>query len=244
MLVSNELIEASLDKLCLKNDSHILKIGVVDGQLERQLASRSPNGSILGIDTYHKFIEEAQHNTDDLPHVNIKKMHAREISFENEFDFVCSFMCLVLLQNPFEIYERIYTALKPGGQMLFILPSQNSPLEGSFYKVVNDENRPEFKDIQLPYDVDTFFEIDDYLSRIPFSSFKIDTPHVKYELPSLQTFRDFLNILHHLFKKELSDEKISKLFDAQTQVFNTFCQKEYGGQYFFEFTPFVVTAIK
>lgn len=244
MLVTNELIEARFERMSLSESAHIFKIGVIDGLIERALARRVPKGSILGIATYDTFIEDTKANTRDLPNVKIEKMHAREFSFKNKFDLVCSFMCLILLRNPFNIFQNIYEALKPGGEMLVILPSAHSPLEGSFKQVTESGEFPEFKNIKLPYDLNTIVEIEDELSRIPFSSFKIETPLVQYELPSLKTFRDFLNIIAHLFQPTFSDELIAKLFDAQTIVFNDYCQKHYNGDYIFEFCPFVISATK
>lgn len=237
-----DFITNTIDKLCIRQDAQVLKIGMNNGDIARYLATKVPDGHITLLGTYQPLIDKLR--AEKIPNLTVEKRNARDIDEQNQFDLVCSFMCFVFLSDPINIYQRIYEALKLGGQMLLLLPSKNGPLAGTYDYVYKSGEIPELNDTKFPFDLNTTSEIEEELSRIPFTSFHITTRMIQVILPSLKVFESFLERYRFVYKNILSHATIDKLFKAQTKVFDAVCKQNHGGQYIFEFSPYIINAVK
>lgn len=244
VLATADLMKVLIDKLSISEEGQILKIGVGSGTLEKCLAARTPKGKLTVIGTHQETLDTCQCSCDAYPNIEVIKQHADKMKYDNEFDFICSFMCIIFLTKPLEIYWRIYKALKPGGEMLLIIPSESGPIHGTLRELRKTTEIPELKNIKSPIDMSLHSDVQDELQRIPFTSLHIDNPIVEFEIQSLNTFRSFLNHYRYLYRPSLSDELIDHLFDEQTNLFDRVCQEKHDGQYIFQFIPYVVHAVK
>jgi SAM-dependent methyltransferase len=237
-------IRAEIDKLCIKTDADILYIGASEPALIKEIIKRAPDGTLLGIDDDEALIAPCREALANNDNCQIKHMDPYQIDFENQFDFICSFFYKPFLIDPVKIYEAIFKALRPDGQMLIISPSKRGPMMASFLILKESGEIPELNDYEMSFNIKTYEEIEETLSRIPFASFKIGTPLKTLTLPNLKTFRDFLESISFLFAPDLSDSLIAKMFDAQTRIFDKICQQNYDGEYIFQSHPFIISATK
>lgn len=244
VFVTSELVKVLIDKLSISEMASILKIGVGSGALEKRLANRVPKGKLTVIGTHQQTLDRCKSHCEQYDNIEILKQDADKTDYKEQFDFICSFMCIIFLTKPLEAYWHVYNALKQGGQALMIIPSESGPLSGTLKDVINHSNVPEIKQLKIPIDMTLHGYVQDELQRIPFSSFHIDTPVVEFEIKSLSTFRSFLNQYRYLYQSQLSDELIDSLFDEQTKIFNKVCQEKHSGRYIFQFIPYVVHAVK
>lgn len=244
VLIASDLIKATIDKLGLSQSAEILKIGVGSGEIEKRISKRVPKGHLKVIGTHQHSLDLCQLFCDDCPNIEIIKQHAKDIDNQNEYDFICSFMCIIFLTKPIAVYRRIFEALKPGGQMLLIIPSESGPVHGTLTQVKENSSIPEIKALKDPIDFRLHGEIQDEIQRIPFSSLHVSTPVVNCEIHNLKTFSTFLNQFRYMYTPILSEDLIDKLFDEQTKYFDQVCQEKHDGRYIFQYTPYIVHAVK
>lgn len=244
ILITKEIIRSYICRLCIQYNASILKIGIGEGINLKNFLKHSQEGSLLTIDTYQPLIDKVRNEQADCPQIQIENMHIKEMSFNKQFDFIFSFLCPALFFTSMEKYLAMYKALKPGGELFIILPSGSSPISGTYRMVQRSGEFPEIKSFKLMPDLNSIVDMEQEVSRIPFSSFKIETPNVKVNLKKLQNFRKILEKLHYRYLPFVPPEIVPKIHDAQTREFDKFCQTHYNGKYIFEYAPYIVLAQK
>jgi trans-aconitate 2-methyltransferase len=75
-------------ELPLNGRERILDLGCGDGALTAQLASRVPDGFVLGIDSAPSMIAAASHHA--RPNLRFELLDMRELNYDEEFDVVFS----------------------------------------------------------------------------------------------------------------------------------------------------------
>ncbi len=82
--------------LDLKGSERILDVGCGDGKITAEIASRSPKGSVVGVDPSRDMIGFAQSHfgAGTRPNLRFEVADARWLPFKNEFDLVVSFNAL------------------------------------------------------------------------------------------------------------------------------------------------------
>ena len=102
-----------ISELHLKGDEKILDLGCGDGALTVQLASRVPQGSVLGIDASQSMIDSASQY--QLPNLSFQLKDINNLDFEEEFDVIYSNAALHWVLNHQALLYHTYRALKKGG---------------------------------------------------------------------------------------------------------------------------------
>ncbi|MBS0261897.1 MAG: methyltransferase domain-containing protein [Planctomycetes bacterium] len=114
------MADQQLAKLHLGGSERILDIGCGDGKITAAIATRVPNGSVLGIDPSQDMIAFASRQFSNPPRDNLRfeVADARQFSQQAEFDLVVSFNALHWVPEQLAALKAIHMALKPAGQAL------------------------------------------------------------------------------------------------------------------------------
>lgn len=125
---------ATLSKLELKGDEHILDIGCGDGRITLKIASMVPRGRVLGIDSSKEMIAFARKrisspssqprsissSVQPYPYSNLsfETGDALNLNYHHQFDLITSFACLHWVKDHLAVLKGIERSLKPGGGMI------------------------------------------------------------------------------------------------------------------------------
>jgi len=105
--------EIMVESLPLMGTEHILDIGCGDGRVTAKIASRVPDGQVLGIDASKSMIASAkQYETKNL-HFCVEEVS--KLTFYHKFDVVFSHAALHWVLDHDILLEKIYAVLRPGG---------------------------------------------------------------------------------------------------------------------------------
>ncbi|GIH03859.1 hypothetical protein Rhe02_19260 [Rhizocola hellebori] len=109
---------ASLESVTVAGTERVLDVGCGDGYVTRLIASRLPNGSVLGVDPSPRMIEVARTSDDRLTNVAFQVGDVSTMGFGPEFDLVVSFNALHWVTDQEAAYRNIAAALKPTGPVV------------------------------------------------------------------------------------------------------------------------------
>lgn len=112
-----------LRDLHLPDNANILDVGCGWGDTALVLANKAgPNGSVTGLDCCDAFLEKGRL---DAAAAGLDNLHfitagVQDYPFEPEFDLCFSRFGMMFFSNPVAAMRNIHSALKPGGELLFI----------------------------------------------------------------------------------------------------------------------------
>jgi trans-aconitate methyltransferase len=109
-----------LKRLRLNGNERILDVGCGDGKVTAELASRVPQGSVLGIDASPDMIGFAQMMFPRSAHLNLSFRYgdATRLTFRNEFDVVVAFASLHWVKDLPIALHGIKQSLTPDGRFV------------------------------------------------------------------------------------------------------------------------------
>ncbi len=122
-----------IDELALLGSERILDMGCGDGRLAAALASRVPQGCVLGIDASRNMIEQAQ-QSHAAANLEFRLLDINDIDFQGMFDLVFSNATLHWIKDHRRLLSRVYRALASGGQVRFNFAGQGNCM--NFIEVV------------------------------------------------------------------------------------------------------------
>jgi trans-aconitate methyltransferase len=107
-------------QLELAGHERVLDIGSGDGKFTAYLASKVPDGYVLGIDASPSMADFAREAfpEETYPNLDFRLQDATEMSFDAEFDVVFSNAVLHWIKDHGPLIDRIRNALVPGGRFL------------------------------------------------------------------------------------------------------------------------------
>jgi trans-aconitate 2-methyltransferase len=109
---------AALEDVAVAGAERVLDVGCGDGYVTRLIASRVPDGSVLGVDPSARMVEAAGAADDQLSNVSFQVGDVTTMSFGPDFDLVVSFNALHWVAAQDAAYRNIAAALKPAGRVL------------------------------------------------------------------------------------------------------------------------------
>lgn len=114
--LQHAMAEEVLSLLDLNGDERILDIGCGNGKNTSEIASRVPQGSVVGVDFSANMVDFARSQY-AASHLNLKfeTADARYLPFGPEFDLVVSFNALHWVPEQALALKSIHRALKPEG---------------------------------------------------------------------------------------------------------------------------------
>ncbi|MGI8770554.1 MAG: class I SAM-dependent methyltransferase [Acidobacteriaceae bacterium] len=123
----------ALARLDLRGAERILDVGCGNGKITAEIATRVPQGSVLGVDASAAMVAFAANHADSTLHANLQfaVADARHLPFQHEFDLIVSFNALHWIAEQDEALSSIHSALKPGGlaQLRLVPKSERKSLE-------------------------------------------------------------------------------------------------------------------
>ncbi|WP_144127727.1 class I SAM-dependent methyltransferase [Catellatospora sichuanensis] len=145
---------ASLESVTVEGTERVLDVGCGDGCVTRLIASRVPDGSVLGVDPSPRMIEAARAADDQLTNVSFQVGDVTTMGFGPDFDLVVSFNALHWVADQETAYRNIAAALQPGGRALvqFVCHGSRPSVERVAMAVTRDSRwAPAFADFAQPY---------------------------------------------------------------------------------------------
>ena len=131
---------AALESVTVAGTELVLDVGCGDGYVTRLIASRVPEGSVLGVDPSPRMIEAARAADDQLTNVTFQVGDVTTMAFGPDFDLVVSFNTLHWVSKQDTAYRNIAAALKPNGRVLvqFVCHGSRPSVERVAMEVTRD----------------------------------------------------------------------------------------------------------
>lgn len=145
---------AAIESVAVAGTERVLDVGCGDGYVTRLIASRVPDGSVLGVDPSPRMIETARTADDRLTNVSFQVGDVTTMTFGPDFDLVVSFNALHWVTDQDSAYRNIAAALKPGGRALvqFVCHGPRPSLERVAMEVTRDPRwAPAFAGFAQPF---------------------------------------------------------------------------------------------
>lgn len=139
--------------LHLAGSERVLDIGCGDGRVTAGIASRLPQGAVVGVDASQEMVGYAKEHA-NLPNLEFQVANAASLPFHDEFDLVVSINALHWIPDPDAPLRCIRAALKLTGvaQLRLVVDGERKSLE-----TVIEETRHSaqwvsyFRDFRDPY---------------------------------------------------------------------------------------------
>lgn len=113
-----------LEKLTVAPGARIVDVGCGWGDTALALARKTgPDGFVLGLDCVDRFLDKGRREADaeGLNQVRFEAADVERYPFEADFDLAFSRFGMMFFENPVAAMRNIRRALKPGGELMFIV---------------------------------------------------------------------------------------------------------------------------
>jgi trans-aconitate methyltransferase len=122
----------------LTGSETVLDVGCGDGKVTALIASRLPNGRVIGVDNSEEMVDLAKQRfgKDQHPNLTFHVMDAQQLDFADEFDVVFSNAALHWVQDHLSVLGGVKKALRKNGSLLFQMGGRGNGEEVS--KTFND----------------------------------------------------------------------------------------------------------
>jgi trans-aconitate 2-methyltransferase len=210
----------ALSLLNLKGSERVLDVGCGNGRVTAQIATRVPDGSVVGIDPSADMIAFAasQYLSATYPNLSFETGDARSLPFRDEFDLVVSFNALHWIPDQDTALRSIRQTLKPEStaQLRLVPAGERKSLEN-----VIEETRYSprwasfFKDFQDPY---LHWTPEQYAAAAERNHFRVEDVHTEdkaWDFKSREAFVAFGMVTFVEWTKRLPEaDKLSFVNDV------------------------------
>jgi len=136
---SNERSEPFLDLadlITVKEGMEVLDLGCGAGELTIMLSERLPGSRILGIDSSPEMLEQAGGRSGPAVRFELRSIE----DIEGKWDLIFSNAAIQWVHNHRELVPKLFSRLRPGGQLVVQLPSNhNHPTQNFIAETGNEE---------------------------------------------------------------------------------------------------------
>lgn len=151
----------------------------------------------------------------------------------------------VQLDKTFLFLQYCYNALLPTGRFLIIIPSSEDSALHAYQKVIDSNEFSSLSDSPLIDHEKTLLKnIRKQLQQSDFVLYKFNTYSHNIELPTLTTFKSYLQNVSFPYKKMLHTEINEAISNKQVEYFEEDCQQNHGGKYIFNYKLNIISAVK
>lgn len=191
--------ELLLNQYAFNSNDNILDIGCGDGKITDLIATKVPQGKVIGLDCSQSMIDFARNNF-EKPNVQFHVGMASEIPYESQFECITSFNCLHWEPNQKKALLCFRKALKPGGAIILAIPGPDLLLRSTLEKVCRSSKWHEyFINYKSPGIIWTANEYAALLLTTQFTIRKIESVFRPYLFPNEARYRTFVEaMLPHL----------------------------------------------
>lgn len=184
----------------------VLDIGCGDGKITALIASKVPNGTVVGLDISLQMLATATSNF-SLPNLIFVQGSAGAIPFRGQFDKVVSFCALHWVIDQEKALQSIRESLKADGTALLVTPGITPCNFGSIATSVASKERwaghfPNLPPQRVYYTYDEYAQL---LEECGFHILSSGQTHYYENFSDMQAFIDWLNPLVN-FADHLSQE--------------------------------------
>lgn len=114
----------------------VLDLGCGTGELTIMLSERLPGSRILGVDSSPEMLEQAQGRSGGAVRFELRSLE----DIEGEWDLIFSNAAIQWVHNHRELVPKLFSHLRPGGQLVVQLPSNhNHPTQDFIAETGNEE---------------------------------------------------------------------------------------------------------
>jgi trans-aconitate 2-methyltransferase len=106
-----------LERLPLRGDETVLDAGCGSARVTRLLLDRLPEGRVIGVDASPSMIAKARETLGDDARVDLRNGDLLELDLDREVDAVFSNATFHWVLQHDRLFARLFTALRPGGQL-------------------------------------------------------------------------------------------------------------------------------
>lgn len=181
----------------LKDNDKILDVGCGDGKITSEIATKTPNGFVIGIDLSPAMIQFAQTNfpTQNHPNLTFLIKRAEELDYTNEFDVIFSFTALQWVQDHNLFLEGASRGLKSSGTLAVTMPMG---LPFTLEQAVNEvmalpEWTSYFQNFSTGWNFIEAADYDKLLTKNHFSPSRLAVVPQKDIFPSRVVFQKFIS---------------------------------------------------
>lgn len=152
----------------MNGTENILDIGCGDGRITAQIASKVPDGGVLGIDNSENMIKLARDSFPESEYQNLKFkiMDAQKMNFCEEFDIVFSNAALHWVKNHSPVLRGVKKALKVTGRVILQMGGKGNAqdiIDVLLDLIAGDKWKKYFEVMEFPYG---FFDEDEYIELL------------------------------------------------------------------------------
>jgi trans-aconitate methyltransferase len=162
-----------MDRIPWSGREAVLDVGCGDGSLTALIASRVPQGHVLGIDSSEEMIAHASasHPQDHFPNLRFRRMDARNIDLPARHEVVFSNATLHWVPDHRAFLRGAATVLRPGGRLVVSCGGHGNAEEVFIALRAEMRSAPwrrYFRNLERPY---FFHGVEDYERWLPEAGF-------------------------------------------------------------------------
>jgi ubiquinone/menaquinone biosynthesis C-methylase UbiE len=241
--IQSTVSDLYLPSLAIKPTDNVLDLGCGDGGYSLKLLKQYPMKSLLGVDRSHNMVALARKTAAHLPHVSFEEHDVTSMQYEEAFDFISSFWCLQWVNDHHLAFEKIYTALTPGGRFFALLPTGDDAFFQTYLALKDSHQFASLDHFISPVNYDKLKTLPNQLKDIPFKTLSIALKHQQILLPDLETYRKFIEGLP-FYDGQVPPDEIKAIQKSMIDTYEKTCQEQFEGRHVFDFRIYVMTAEK
>ncbi|KTD49012.1 methyltransferase [Legionella rubrilucens] len=232
-----------LPQLAIKPQDAVLDIGCGNGSFSLKIIEKVPLGSFLGVDASENMLALAKETARDYPNADWQQADVLTLPYESAFDYIVSFWCLQWASDIKRAFANIARALKRGGKLFTLFPTGDDPFMWTFNSVRDSGQFASLREFKPPVDYSRLHQDMEQLHALPLQTVHIERVDEALTLPSLDTFRKFVNGIA-FFHGQIQPEEIKRINEAMVQIYAQKMKEHHQGDCLFKFSVFVVTGEK
>jgi len=209
-----------IDRLRFQGSERVLDVGCGDGAITTVVASRVPDGEVVGVDASQDMIRFAsrQPAATACRNLSFRVGDARRLDFSSAFDWVISFNALHWVHEQEPVLKGIWSALRPGGRAhLRLVPGGPRPsLEDVIEATAHDPRwETAFRGAHPPF---LHPEPDAYADLAREAGFRVESVQradYSWDFGSAEAFRAFAQVTFVEWTRRLPEsERLPFIDDA------------------------------
>ena len=174
----------TIQKISFQGKKKILDIGCGDGKITHEIATRVPEGEVIGIDISDNMLALAKKNYASIKHLQFLKNSAETFFFEKPFDLITSFFALHWVKDHRALLQNCSASLTKGGSIHFLMVSGSDPRVQEV--LTKDFWKRHLKDRPNPFQEITRADYLSWLSQMAFQQVQVEEIYFSYPFESIE----------------------------------------------------------
>jgi len=225
--MQNYCVNQILANQSFKANLRVLDLGCGDGKSTANILNYAPSATVLGVDRSPEMVSSANKNYAS-DRIAFEQQDITHLTVKAPFDQVVSFFCLDWVKDQATLQKNIYQALKPGGQVLFVISTGKDDIAKIVEQVkASDKWNAILDDYAIPAGLHKAQDYKQFMLDAGFTIDHFEVVKIPVELPSVNLFHQFISGLP-LFGNVLKKEQNETINNDISKAFQMHCTKEYG----------------